>query len=211
MLRPLLLLVSLLLWTTPSLAEEGAPGPTDLSTYSDPSRIARTRQALDLLNAIDPRYSDTASQLRILLVPKSLLGQTDGVYYAGLRLVALNEAALPCPLAALLAHELTHARRVGIGEDALTVKPRQARKEDFAEFLLDEEAQAFKAQIAAAQALGCLAEQPPALVSLARAAGAAKDDAEWIGIFRRIYPFVALYRASYEADFETLSPGIAAR
>jgi hypothetical protein len=101
----------------------------------------------------------------------------------------------------MLAHELTHARRLGVGPRSLMVSPVQATAEEYAAFMLAEERHAHIAQVKIARAMNCADELPgPERGFAARIEG--KADAEAMEIFLGLAEFTDTYRAEYTAQFE---------
>jgi len=176
-----------------------SPIHCDVSAASTPERLARLQTALGRLHAIDPSLADEALKVKVVLFPQSdvLLGFFDALN----GIVAAREDGEECELVSTLGHELTHARRLGVGPDSAMVKFRQPTAEEFAAFMLEEEGRAHIAQVKIARAMKCADELPAADRGFAaRIEG--KTDAEAMEIFLGLTEFTDTYRAAYTAQFE---------
>ncbi|ARJ66142.1 hypothetical protein WV31_10935 [Magnetospirillum sp. ME-1] len=202
-----------LLFTMLAFAPIANAHEEDASPFSlkDPPALsseqnARLSTALGLLASIDPSIERKAPKVRFAFFPHD--GVLAGYFEPNRGIVGLDEGRSDCAMAAMLAHELTHAGRLGVGPGSRMVHRTQAFAGDYADFMVDEEAIAFLAQIRVAKGLHCLDEFEPAVTALeARTWG--KPEAEARAIFRTTYDFAPGYWASYFMAFMADGPGVA--
>lgn len=185
----------------------------DASAFSmkDPPALsseqnARLSTALGLLASIDPSIERKAPKVRFAFFPHD--GVLAGYFEPHRGIVGLDEGRSDCAMAAMLAHELTHAGRLGVGPESRMVRRTQEFAADYADYMIDEEAIAFLAQVRVAKALRCLDEFEPAVLAFeARTWGRPEDEAR--AIFRATYDFAPGYWSSYFMAFMADEAGVA--
>lgn len=176
-----------------------SPIQCDVSAASTPEHLARLQTALGRLHAINPSLAEEASKIQVVLFPQ--YGVLGGFFDPLNGIVAAREEGGECETVSTLAHELTHARRLGVGPHSLMVSPRQKTAGEYVAFMLVEEAHAHLAQVKAARAMNCADDLPgPDRGFAARIEG--KTDAEALEIFLGLTEFTDIYRTEYTAQFE---------